>query len=53
MTVKEEFIEAYVQLDKHDRDLVDEFLDALLADDKEKCDRMMREAQAHQKALVR
>lgn len=52
MSAKDEFIERYIQLDRHDRDLVDEFLDAMIAGDKEKCDRMMREAQSHQEALA-
>lgn len=45
---KDEFIKLYARLDRHDRNLVGEFIDALIAGDTEKCDRMMREAQSRQ-----
>lgn len=44
MTAKDEFIETYIRLDKYDRELVDEYISALLAGDKAKCDRMMQDA---------
>lgn len=45
---KDEIIRLYVHLDTHDRNLVDEFIDALIAGDMAKCDRMMWEAQSRQ-----
>ena len=50
---EDEFIELYINLDESDRILVNEFLDALIAGDMAKCDRMMREAQSRQEASAR